>query len=257
MLYTNSLDDAASTLQRLNDTYAAEGLSKQALQTNLADMKHLWADVTDSSRLRAQILDHLPRFRPCINDVPEYYSMGHDDSKDFLSKMQIEAVAARQDNISAMFCGSGDTRHILSTLVTVGRTLGIGADQRIKKLHFTLVNVKPAALAKFVIIFDMLMLYSAMKIMKTQGHQDALVVVAYLYTCQIIPPFVLEKLYDHLDRLIELLDGDQEVAQHEVMPFIYMPPDTQRAVLKVFEQWRHPMSSHYAVSSIRPTIRRM
>lgn len=254
MLYTNKFDHAPSALQHLNDTYAAEGLSKQALRTNLADVKHLWADVTNSSRLRAQIFDRLPRFKPCINDIPEYNSMGHDDTEDFLSKAQIEAIAACQDNISTMFCGSGDARHILSTLVTVGRTFEMGADKRIKKLHFTLVDVKPAALAKFIIILDMLIRYSVMKIMKTPGHQDALVVVAYLYTCQIIPPFVLQKLYDHLDRLIELLDGGQDIAQHEVMPFIYIPPDIQRAVLNVFKQWRHPISSHYAVACARPTI---
>lgn len=131
----------------------------------------------------------------------------------------------------------------------------MGADQRIKTLHFSLVDIKPAALAKFVLIFHMLIRYATMKGMKTQGHEDVLVVVAYLYTCQVIPPFVLEKLYQHLDLLILLLQDDQDFAHHEVLPFVYIPPDTRRAILKVFKQWRHPVSSHYAVSRIRPIIR--
>lgn len=184
-------------------------------------------------------------------DVPEYFPSGHDNYEALFTDKQIQAIAARQDNISVMFCGSGDARHFYTLLLDLGRGLKMGSDERIKKLHFTLVDIKPAALARVVIILHMLIRYVAMRFMKTEGHRDVLVVVAYLYTCQIIPPFVLEKLYQDLDCLIEALETDQ----HDLLPSLYIPPDTRRDILRVMKQWRHPVGSHYHVTRLRPSIR--
>lgn len=189
------------------------------------------------------------------NDIPEYFGMGHDDVGELFSKKQVKAIAARQDNISAMFCGSGDARHVFSTIMLLGQGLDMGRDKRIKNMHFTLVDIKPAALAKFLIIIDMLIRFMYMRIMKTGNYRDVLVVVAYLYTCQIIPPFVLEKLHEHIDNLVDVLDPDIETDQSEVYDFMHIPTDTRRAVLKVLKQWRQPVGSHYSVARIRPHIR--
>lgn len=181
--------------------------------------------------------------------------MGHDDIEDMFTKKEVKAIAARQDNIATMFCGSGDARHVFSTIVQLGQGRDMGIDKRVKKLHFTLIDIKPAALAKFLIIFDMIVRFSYMKIMKVENHRDALVVISYLYTCQIIPPFVMEKVYQHIDSIVDVLDPDVETEEHQVYEFIHIPPDTRRAIVKILKQWRQPVGSQYSVARIRPHIR--
>lgn len=127
-----------------------------------------------------------------------------------------------------------------------------------KQLNFTLVDIKPSALAKFVLVFDLLYRYMLMRFAKIQGAADALVVVSYLTTCQIIPSFVQEKLYDHLNRLIETmeqLEADQKPDHYDVFEFFCMPPSARREILKIFKQWKQPVSPFYYTSRIRPNVR--
>lgn len=184
--------------------------------------------------------------------------MGQDRFVTSFSERQTAAMAARQDNISVMLCGSGDARWFFKTLMDVGKGLKMSSDrERVKKLHFTFVDIKPAALAKFVVIFHLLTQSNIMTFQNGPDHLDALVVIAYLYTCQIIPPFVLEKLYECFDVLIKELDPDTWGDKDDVSQWIYMPPGTRRAIVKVLKQWRHPMGSHYSVSRLRPAILRI
>lgn len=64
LLLTNSSQEAEAVLPRLHDTFSAEGFSKETLQTNAGQMKELQTFVADTSRLRSQILDRLPRYKP-------------------------------------------------------------------------------------------------------------------------------------------------------------------------------------------------
>lgn len=64
LLYTNDSGEASKVLSYLKDTHSAEGLSKAALQTNIAETMDFQASATQPSRLRSQILDRLPRYRP-------------------------------------------------------------------------------------------------------------------------------------------------------------------------------------------------
>lgn len=159
-------------------------------------------------------------------------------------------MSSRQDDIALLLCGSGDARHVFATFINLHAGLKLGNANRIKKMHITASDLKPAALARMIIVLDMLVRYSVMKLTNAPGHGDVLTVVSYLYTCQIVPPFVIEKLQEHIDRLIEVLEaGDDPV------PCLYIAPQSRRAIVRAMRQWVHTLSRHYRVSRIRPCLR--
>lgn len=161
-------------------------------------------------------------------------------------------MVTRQDDISMMFCGCGDARHVFMTIFALAPNLALlQTTERFKRIHFTLVDIKPASLAKFVLIHKILFQCTAEDSWDSARRTDALVASIYLYTCQIVPPYVLELLYGYLDHLVEALDSDQG----DVVPGLCISPDTRRAISRVMKQWRQPLGSHYSVSRLRPHIR--
>ena len=86
-----------------------------------------------------------------------------------------------------MFCGSGDARHLFATLLDMQFKEMMGGRKICKDVHFTLLDLKPAAIARTLIFFDMMMTFAILRSRKTPGIQDATKVIAYIYACHIIP----------------------------------------------------------------------
>lgn len=242
---------AETTIARLNDSYSAEGTSVEALQTTMTEVKGLWTSMPQKPQLRAQVLDRLPRYKSHLLDCPEYYAVGHDRPSPIIDKTELQAIPASQDDLSFLFCGSGDARHVFSTLLNLFQVPLVAKTSRFKKIHFTILDLKAAALAKMIIIVDMLSRYSVMKFLKTKGHEDALIVASYVYCCQFLPPFVFEKLQEHIDHLIEALEAGEE----DLFPYLYVPPSSLHQVMRVLKQWKEPLSNHYSVPRARTFVR--
>ncbi|KUI64181.1 hypothetical protein VM1G_10953 [Cytospora mali] len=194
---------AKTAVARLTDSDSVEGILVDALLTTMTEVKELWTSIPQKPQLRAQVLDRLPRYKSHLPDCAEYYAVGHDDSCPIIDKAELQAISASQGDLAFFFAGSGDARHLFSTLLNIFQAPLITKTDRFNRIHFTVLDLKPPALARLIIIFGMLSRYSTMKILKTKGHEDALIVAAYVYCCQIVPPFVFEKLQEHIDQLLE------------------------------------------------------
>jgi Domain of unknown function (DUF4470) len=180
-------------------------------------------------------------------DEAEYYAVGQDNAKSLFDEA-LEKSTSIEDQLSFLYCGSGDARNFFATLADIPFT---AKGSHGKSLHFTILDLKPAALARTVIILDMLQRYGFMKLLKTPGCDDALVVIAYLYSCTVIPPFVNDKLQEHITHLLPVLETDDE----PVSNWLFIPSKARRQIAYVLKQWQQPMEGVYRPSNIRSVVR--
>ncbi|KAL8404449.1 hypothetical protein RB594_009340 [Gaeumannomyces avenae] len=220
----------ASALEALE----ASGSDKAAtLQDDVAQMQALWASVPDIQVQRKLVLDRLPRYTPNLTGEPEYYADGHDTPEPLIDSGPGGKVAQETD-VRLMFCGSGDARNVFTTMISYWL---LGQFNNLKpKIHITMLDIKPAALARTLIILDMAQQFAIMKVAKTPGHEHALVNMSYLFSSPFLPPFVVEKLKGQLQSLIKALEEGEAL-----LKFLYIPPDTRRRVLQVLRQWNAPL----------------
>ncbi|KAK7741805.1 hypothetical protein SLS53_004869 [Cytospora paraplurivora] len=242
---------AKTAIARLDDSYSAEGITTEALRTTIAEFQALWTSAPRKPHLREQVLDRLPRYKAHLLDTAEYYAVGHDIPRAIVNETEVQALPASQKDLTFLFCGSGDARHIFMTLFEFFKVPLVTRTDRFKNIHFTILDLKPAALARTIIIFDMLSRYSIMKYLKAEGHEDALKVASYVYTCQILPPFVFKKLQQHLESLTESLEEGEE----DPFLYLYVPPSSLSQITRVLRQWQESLSGYYAVARIRPLVR--
>jgi hypothetical protein len=119
-----------------------------------------------------------------------------------------------------------------------------------RKLHITLLDLKPAAIARTLIFIDTIMIYALLKTKKTPGVEDATTVMAYLFLGQVIPAVVKVKLDETIKRLLIAIDSDEEI-----FGFFFMDTATRRQVSRVLKQWQQPMTGVCSARLVRRAVR--
>lgn len=147
-----------------------------------------------------------------------------------------------------MFCGSGDARNLFTTLLMLSLKEITEKKNVCKSVHITVLDLKPAALARTLIFFDMMITYFMLKTKKTPGIEDAPVIMAYLYAGHVIPAAVNEKLQTHIEGLVEALETDEKI-----FDWLFVPASTRKEVAYVLKQWQKPLEANYYRA---PTVRR-
>lgn len=157
--------------------------------------------------------------------------------------------APQETDVRLMFCGSGDARNVFTTMISYW-LLGQISNSK-PNVHITMLDLKPAALARTLVILDMAQHFAIMKFMKTPGHEHALVNMSYLYSSPYLPPFVVEKLKLQLPPLIKALEEGEAL-----LKFLYVPPDTRSRILQVLRQWNAPLPLQFRSKWTRAGVRR-
>ncbi|CEJ86330.1 hypothetical protein VHEMI04076 [[Torrubiella] hemipterigena] len=88
------------------------------LYESVESMKVLRAEAPDESALRRQVLDQISRFKPCLQDVAEYYAVGHDHTET-LTEPFGKTGGTEIPDISFFFAGSGDGRNLFSAITSM------------------------------------------------------------------------------------------------------------------------------------------
>lgn len=147
-----------------------------------------------------------------------------------------------------MFCGSGDARNLFATFLMLSVTEFATRKNLCKDIHITILDLKPAAIARTLIFFDIMMMYVMLKTKDIPGIEDAPAIMAYLYAGHVIPAAVNEKLQTHIKGLIEALETDDKI-----FDWLFVPASTRKEVAYVLRQWQKPLEADYYRA---PTIRR-
>ncbi|EJP61914.1 tetratricopeptide-like protein [Beauveria bassiana ARSEF 2860] len=112
-----------------------------------------------------------------------------------------------------------------------------------------MLDLKHASIAKALILFNMM--HEIDKEMTTKGPHptDYFLVMAYVFACQIIPPFVQKKLQSNIQDLIERLENKKEP-----LSFIHLHACDTEAVIRILRQWQNPWPAISKPAHVRKFI---
>ncbi|KAI0443024.1 hypothetical protein F4803DRAFT_574997 [Xylaria telfairii] len=164
-------------------------------------------------------------------DVPDYFGPGHDEAESLFTR-KLDSYCVEESVLSFMLCGVGDGRHLFKTI-----------------LHFTILDHKPAVLAR-VFIF--------LSLMPEAGDLDAdqceastsLLSLAYLFCAHLIPPNVAAEFQSAARRLGSKLQNKQN-------PFKWVHIQTApMKLLNDIHQWMGVSKTMHLTAqwSINPTL---
>ncbi|KAH8894481.1 hypothetical protein GQ53DRAFT_839555 [Thozetella sp. PMI_491] len=218
------------------------------LDESIQSTKALWSEIPDESGLRNQVLDRIPRYKSWLQDIPEYYCVGHDAIEDLGEPLGLQDTVPSE--ISFLFAGSGDGRNLFST-ITCMLVREVDRDVRtFSKMHATILDLKPAALARVLIIFNMMAQFDVELREGSPTATDCFLDMAYLFSCQIIPPFVEARLQSNIKELITKLEGDGPV-----LPFVYVRKQDRSALTRVLRQWQQPWDGISKGADVRELVK--
>jgi hypothetical protein len=173
--------------------------------------------------------------------------VGHD----FPESLYDSALAnTGRNKISLLFGGIGDCRNVLCTFMSIfadrlqGKLKG-------QSLHLTLVDIKPAAIARDIVLF--LLLDDLSKVSRTNRPNATRSLLQaclyYTYLSPIMPSRVATVLQARIQLSIDILEDKQPPPAYLDIPHIYRPE-----VLRVLKQWQHDASARLPVSKMRREI---
>lgn len=180
--------------------------------------------------------------------------MGHDLAQSLFDDALLKS-SSPQDTVSLMFCGSGDARHLFTTIISLAPHMA-RKPPVCKDVHITIVDLNPTAIARTLILISMVMLYATSQAIPSYHHTqttgDQLVMIAYLYAGHVIPAAVDEALQHHIDELVAVLATDEPL-----FGWLFVPTATRKAVVHVLKQWLKPLKAAYhQTGTVRREIRK-
>ena len=149
-----------------------------------------------------------------------------------------------------MFAGIGDARNLFCTLLVImgdevkGGKKNVRANGRL--YHFTLVDIKPAVIARDLLVF--LLLHDIGEGMMDDNVLDINLMpcLYYLYVAPVMPRSVFDILQKRIQALIEMLDGRQKLPSFLDVPQLYRPQ-----ILRVLKQWQEEAAKEWPAERIR------
>lgn len=182
-------------------------------------------------------------------DEPEYFAFGHDEAEPLFTIPDAKTGNPNQE-LSYLFCGSGDARHVFSTMMTASF---YGGRKAYKSIHFTLLDIKAPALARTLIMFELLMEYCILKARDPSEDTGNMVLLAmsYIYAGQILPPLVYEKLQEIIERLIMGLKEDTE---EPLFPWLFVESSSKTQILRHLRHWQQPPTGKFRTENVRKAV---
>ncbi|KAI9149886.1 hypothetical protein HJFPF1_09632 [Paramyrothecium foliicola] len=215
------------------------------------DVKMLQINRVEKALHREAIMKRIPRFKPYLVKAPEYFPVGHDQADSLFDK-QLRAALSPKDDVSLLFCGSGDARNVFATIFDVAFSEMRLRTKFCNFIHITIVDHKPAVMARTLLILGMIHRYITLRTSGIPEHEDALKVLSYVYTCQVIPAFALEKLHEQIELLITELEMG-----FFAFSCIQVAKQCAPAIIRVLKQWQKGPSNQHTVAIVRKTVTTM
>lgn len=136
--------------------------------------------------------------------------------------------------------------HATFLLILRDRMEGKLKDQ---SFHFTLVDIKPAVIARDIVIF--LLLDDLSKVIRTSGPKRSLLLAClyYTYLSSIMPGRLATLLQARIQLAIDILEDKKPPPAYLDIPHIHRPE-----VLRVLKQWQHDASARLFVAKMRREI---
>ena len=164
---------------------------------------------------------------------PEYYPVGHDAP---VPEFDESLLSLKQD-LSWLFAVIGDARNLFMTVFAL-RANVLTRDPPIdNRFHFTLIDLKPAAIAKILIMLHLL---------DQTRDAEAMACVIYVFGSLIMPSFAYDKLQTTIGELI-----DTCMREAQFSDWIYVSKTQVPNILHHFSAWKAHLHGKYNTRDFR------
>ncbi|KZL64560.1 tetratricopeptide-like protein [Colletotrichum tofieldiae] len=112
--------------------------------------------------------------------------------------------------------------------------------------------INATALARTLVIFDMVIRYVFMRYAKLPRIEDALTIMSYIYSSSLVPAFWLPKRHSNISRfktLIGELKGDGDVLE-----MFFIPRGIRDQTIRKSKLWIQPLRDGYTPRKLRPAV---
>lgn len=158
---------------------------------------------------------------PQSETEPEYYPVGHDSAEPDAEKRML----ALKQSLSWLFAGIGDARNLFSTLIFLeGESLHHGTHES-NWFHLTLIDLKPAAMAKILIMLHLL---------EQSEDMEAVACTVYVHGSLIMPSFAYTRLQQ---TIADLIDRYRQALQTQVPGAQRRLPQQSSICTSVLRHW--------------------
>ncbi|KAH6901879.1 hypothetical protein BKA70DRAFT_1307700 [Coprinopsis sp. MPI-PUGE-AT-0042] len=195
----------------------------------------------------------LPVFKSSLDPILEYYRFGHDPIRSLYygvdgnpdNEHNIEAKDAIKEkwkSVSFLFGGCGDARHAFATFIhhvelwkQLVRKHNV-ADEKLPKLHMTLLDIHPAALTRVMLVFTLIRKGSAHE--DINKHVETYAAAFYVWSTILMPRWASEIVSETAAEMIEELTGK---TPKRWMKIIAVDDTSLARILPVLEYWSKPL----------------
>ncbi|KAK5131715.1 hypothetical protein LTR08_000603 [Meristemomyces frigidus] len=192
------------------------------------------AQAGDAKGVLSKLILELPRCKPMIRNVPEYFHFGH-DTPESLYGVNDEVLRTERKKISFLFGGIGDARNLHRTMDG-------------KCFHFTVVDHKPAAIARDILV--LLMLDEISKNASVHALEDnqmiAIICLYYTYLAPIMPDWVYHMLQTYIAKAMSALESPAEFPTFLDVPQLY-----RAGVSSILREWQSEVQEEYPTKRVR------
>ncbi|KIJ65506.1 hypothetical protein HYDPIDRAFT_130715 [Hydnomerulius pinastri MD-312] len=237
----DEFEKVALSLQKGSATGASEHVRAWKEWREMEKLSVGRADIALEARNR---FANLPIFRRPLNPARQYYSIGHDPIKSLVDgwgpladkpyPLKLNEIPKTDlSELSFLFGGVGDARHVYGTLVglhQVHQSLN-KTKRELLHVHLTLLDVHETALAR-----DLCILMLVNDLMTTTDKITQVEIKAtifYTYVAVVMPPYCYTRLQNTMLTLIDFLSKDS----FRLPSWIFITSSSKDAIIKTLEYW--------------------
>jgi hypothetical protein len=140
-------------------------------------------------------------------------------------------------DISWLFAGIGDARNFFMTLLTLSANLSASDTPIDSQFHFTLIDLKPAAIAKILIMLHLL---------NQPRDVEAIACVIYVFGSLIMPSFAYDRLQETIADLIDQCEKEAQFSD-----WIYLSNTQVPRILTHLSAWKSHLYGKYETRDFR------
>ena len=146
---------------------------------------------------------------------------------------------AYQKLVNHLGVGVSDARHLVLTLTMIGGIAEMDGLPEDKCFHFTLLDCKPAVMARDVLILQMLNEMTTTQL-GTPGGLLLRYTLFYLYLAPVLPKMVYRMLQSQIRKAIDALEGRRSLPAFMDVPMMHRPE-----ILRILREWQGDAIAEY------------